>query len=29
MKYESARVLGPLDVLKLHTIGTARAIGVR
>ena len=28
MKYESASVLGPLDVLKLHTIGTARAIGV-
>lgn len=28
MKYESASVLGPLDVLRLHTIGTARAIGV-
>ena len=28
MKYESASILGPLDVLKLHTIGTARAIGV-
>lgn len=28
MKYERANVLGPLDVLRLHTIGTARAIGV-
>jgi 5-methylthioadenosine/S-adenosylhomocysteine deaminase len=28
MQYESAAVLGPLDVLRLHTIGTARAIGV-
>ena len=28
MKYESASILGPLDVLRLHTIGTARAIGV-
>ena len=28
MEYESASVLGPLDVLRLHTIGTARAMGV-
>lgn len=28
MEYESASVLGPLDVLRLHTIGTAKALGV-
>ncbi|MBE2215985.1 MAG: amidohydrolase family protein [Opitutaceae bacterium] len=28
MQYERASVLGPLDMLRLHTIGTARAIGV-
>lgn len=28
MKYRSAAILSPLDMLRLHTIGTARAIGV-
>jgi cytosine/adenosine deaminase-related metal-dependent hydrolase len=28
MKYQRATVLMPLDVLKLHTIGTARVLGV-
>jgi 5-methylthioadenosine/S-adenosylhomocysteine deaminase len=28
MQYERASVLGPLDVLRLHTIGTARALRV-
>lgn len=28
MKYQNAAIMLPLDVLRLHTIGTARAIGV-
>ena len=28
MKYESASVMMPLDVLRLHTLGTARVLGV-
>lgn len=28
MEYESASLLGPLDVLRLHTLGTAKALGV-
>jgi cytosine/adenosine deaminase-related metal-dependent hydrolase len=28
MKYRSAAILSPLDMLELHTIGTAKAIGI-
>ena len=28
MKYEDAKIMQPIDVLKLHTIGTAKVLGV-
>jgi cytosine/adenosine deaminase-related metal-dependent hydrolase len=28
MKYQSAKIMSPYDVLKLHTLGTAEVMGV-